>query len=98
MRTHGTFAQVYEAARAYYNGTAEDRPPLDAVVRRENGEWMLESGLEPAGDADFACSLEAFDLYFADSYDDGYKPTDTDVREFLAVMSIPPHPQQETNR
>ena len=87
MRTHGTFAQVYEAARAYYNGTAEDRPPLDAAVRRENGEWMLESGLDPAPDADFELSFDQFARYFAESYDDdGYKPTETDVREFLAVM------------
>lgn len=90
MRTHGTFSQVYEAARAYYrgtDGTAEDQP-LDAVVRRENGEWVLESGLDSAPDAAFELSLDEFDTFFAESYDDdGHKPTETDVREFLAVMN-----------
>lgn len=88
MRTHGTFASVYEAARDYYLGAAEDAQPSDAVVRRENGEWMLESRLEPAPDADIECDLEVFHDYFFEAYRDAtYTPADGDVSEFVTAIS-----------
>jgi len=85
MRTSGTFQDVYAAARDYYHGTV-DGQPHDPVVRREGGDWMLESALETA-DADFECELDAFDSYFRDDYSDpGYSPSDADVDEFCELF------------
>ena len=87
MRTHGTFGDVYDAAKSYYTGTAEDGCPMDAVVRREDGEWMLESGIEPARDADFECTLDAFDSYFFEAYPDHtFTPSEADATEFVEAM------------
>lgn len=83
MRTSGTFQDVYTAAKSYANGT-EDDCPINPVIRRENGIWMLESNLEPATDCDFECDLETFNGWFFDSYSfDEYLPSETDITDFV---------------
>jgi len=60
---------------------------MQPVVRREDGAWMLESGIEPARDADFECDLETFHTYFGETYsDDDYTPSDTDGAEFVEII------------
>jgi len=83
MRTAGTFQEVYAAAKAYVNETAEDGCPMDAVVRREGERWMLESGLNSAEDADFEVSLEVFDSWFWEGYKSDYVPSDEDIADFV---------------
>jgi len=86
MRTVGTFADVYHAARGYRTGSAWDCP-MDPVIRREDGVWMLESGIEPRRDADLECTLDTFDGWHYESYEVGdYVPTAADEREFIAML------------
>jgi len=83
MRTSGTFEQVYEAAKSYSLGnTMYGGCPINPVVRREDGKWMLESALEPTT-GDFEISLEAFNNYFYESYRTDFVPTDSDVTDFV---------------
>lgn len=82
MRTAGTFQEVYAAAKAYVNETAEDGCPMDAVVRREEDRWMLESGMEPT-DGNFEVSLEAFDSWFWEGYKSDYVPPESDIEDFV---------------
>lgn len=85
MRTAGTFQDIYKAAKNYATESGEHRP-MDPVVRREDGRWILESSLEPT-DGDFEISLEEFDSYFWESYQcAGYAPTDDDVEEFVEAF------------
>ncbi len=85
MRTVGTFSDVYEAAKSYALNHADDGAPMNPVVRREQGRWMLESGLNST-DGDFETTLESFDLWFHESYaDDDYSPSEEDVAEFVAA-------------
>lgn len=87
MRTSGTFQRVYEAAKSYALGTAEDRCPINPVIRREEGKWMLESSLNPT-DGDFEISLEAFDSWFWEGYKiPSYSPSDADITEFIEAHS-----------
>lgn len=82
MRTSGTFQDVYEAARQYEMAGRDDCP-MDPVVRREEGKWMLESGLNST-EGDFEVTLEAFDSWFYESYKDAdYTPSESDIEEFV---------------
>lgn len=84
MRTQGTFQDVYEAAKSYFNGTADDGCPHNPVVRRANGVWMLESGLHGEPEADFETSLEYFDMWFQYAYGDAsYLPDQDDELRFV---------------
>jgi hypothetical protein len=67
MRTRGTFADIYQAAKELYNDTTHS--PINPVVRLEGSTWMLESSLEPT-DGSFECSLDAFHGWFSESYRD----------------------------
>lgn len=83
MRTTGTFQKIYAAAKAYAIDPAETGCPLDPVVRCENGEWMLESGLEPQR-GDFEVHLEDFDNWFFDVYENPeYTPSIADISDFV---------------
>ena len=90
MRTAGNFPKIYAQAREYYTNPEEQKTsPMNAVVRRENGKWMIESGLEPSQDADVECTLESFDSYFYETYSDSeYVPSDSDENEFASVFKI----------
>ena len=82
MRTIGTFQDVYQQARAYSNG--ENGQPHNPVVRLENGKWIIESGLEPQHETEFECTLDAFDMWFYESYkNDNYVPGDADQADFM---------------
>ena len=89
MRTQGTFQEVYDAAKAYYNETAEDGSPHSPVIRREGNEWMLESSLDPANeDCNVELTLEEFDSYFYETYKEkDYTPTTEDIEYFVAQMT-----------
>ena len=83
MRTAGTFNDVYEAAKSYALNQADDGTPMNPVVRREQGRWMLESGLNST-DGDFETTLESFDLWFHESYlDENYSPSEEDIADFV---------------
>lgn len=90
MRTTGSFAKIYKQAREYYtNAEKQKTSPMDAVVRRENGKWMIESGLEPSQNADVECTLESFDSYFYETYSDAeYEPSESDEKEFADVFKV----------
>ena len=61
--------------------------PINPVVRREGGKWMIESSLEPCGDDnDFECSLQAFANYFNETYESDYAPSDGDAEEFISTF------------
>ncbi len=84
MRTQGTLTDIYAAAKNYADNIDTDTTPLNPVVRRENGIWMLESELEPSLDNDFQCSLEEFDSYFYETYtDNDFVITHETEREFI---------------
>jgi len=89
MRITGMFQDVYAAAKSLNQGeTIYGGCPIDPVVRREGGKWMLESGMEPQGeDNDFECSLEAFDNYFYEDYKSDYIPSDNDADDFIKTQN-----------
>jgi hypothetical protein len=88
MRTTGTFQDVYKAAKHYYNGDKWGDCPSNPVVRRDNGRWMLESGLEPAQDADFEVTLEVFDSWHYEAYQGtDYMPSQFDIDDFVAAYT-----------
>lgn len=88
MRITGTFSDIYAGAKSMATGgDIYGGCPIDPVVRREGGKWMIESALEPRGeDNDFECSLEEFDSYFYEAYKSDFIPDDGCVNEFVAVM------------
>ncbi len=77
MRTSGTFQDVYNAAKNYALGI-EDDWPINPVIRCEDGTWMLESDLEPTYSA-IQITLEAFNIYFWESYKMDYVPSEEDI-------------------
>jgi len=85
---YGTFQDIFFAARGYYRDE-EDIPPMDAVVRRQDGDyWVLESGLTADPHAEFECSLEDFHRFWSQSYEESdYTPTERDVHDFVAIMN-----------
>ena len=89
MRTHGTFADVYRAAR-HLLLIDDSGMPHDPVVRLDNcGAWMLESALEPASDCVMEVSLEQFHTFWYDMLSDAdYVPTAEDEEEFQEVFAV----------
>jgi hypothetical protein len=85
MRTSGTFQDVYEAAKQYSNGIKTyGGCPMNPVIRRENGRWMLESDMNSGEDADFQVTLEIFNDWFYESYkNDDYIPSESDIQQFI---------------
>ena len=67
MRTQGTFTEIYEAAKNHYKENRESCP-IDPVIRRVDGLWVIESGLESEENADIECSLDTFDDWFYEWY------------------------------
>lgn len=87
MRTSGTFQDVYKAARDHYFEGADTRP-LNPVIRRENGRWMLESGINSKPDADLEVALESFDSFWYEGYqDEQFEPDENDVAEFVKTVT-----------
>jgi hypothetical protein len=84
MRTTGTFQTVYTTARNYTENENGEGCPMDPVVRREGGKWMIESAMEPT-DGDFEVTLEEFDSYFYESYKSDFVPSESDIDDFIAA-------------
>jgi hypothetical protein len=84
-----SFLSVYDAAKLKYQKDEEDFPvctPIDPVVRRSNnGEWTLESQLNPPGDCDFQITLSEFDAWFWETYSQDFVPDNEDVDEFMSA-------------
>jgi hypothetical protein len=86
MRTVGTFLEVYHQAKAYLNDVSG--LPTDPVVRLENEKWIIESRLEPQQDTILETSLDDFQRYWYESFDDpNYIPSDTDVADFVDYVN-----------
>lgn len=82
MRTVGTFTDVYKQARKYNNGTSGI--PSDPVVRVENGQWIIESRLEPQQETVLEVSLDDFQGYWYESFGDAeYTPTEQDIADYV---------------
>ena len=85
MRTVGTFADVYKQAREYLNDVSG--LPTDPVVRLENEKWIIESRLEPPQDTILETSLDDFQRYWYESFEDeSFKPTDSDVADYVKFV------------
>jgi hypothetical protein len=85
MRTVGTFLDVYHQAKAYLNDVSG--LPTDPVVRLENEKWIIESRLEPPQDTILETSLEDFQRYWYESFEENYIPTDRDVEDFVDYVN-----------
>jgi hypothetical protein len=87
MRTVGTFKKIYEQAREYHlNGVVSGIS--DPVVRLErDGEWVIESRLEPQETTILETSLDDFQRYWNESFaDKNYIPTDRDVEDYIKFV------------
>jgi hypothetical protein len=91
MRTVGKFVDVYKQAREYLytNGVDVSHIPQDPVVRLESdGQWIIESKLEPQQETVVEVSLDDFQSYFYYSFEDkSYIPTDSDVADFVDYVN-----------
>jgi hypothetical protein len=89
MRTHGTITEVFEAAKNFYNETAEDGKPVNPEVRWNGKEWSMESGLNSAEDVLASCRLDEFDDYFYQGYQatGPWEISKSDERDFLDMIS-----------
>ena len=86
MRTVGTFADVYKQAREYINDVSHI--PSDPVVRLEYGKWIIESRLEPQQETVVEVSLDEFQRYWYESFEDeNYIPSDTDVADYVDYVN-----------
>ena len=94
MRTQGTFQDVYNAAKNFYNDVDNETTyggcPMDPVIRHTtNNVWMLESGINGESNADAECRLDDFDAWFYEGYiDDDYEPTVEDKNDFLESIMV----------
>jgi hypothetical protein len=87
MRTVGTFRDVYKQAREYNNGVVSGIPS-DPVVRLEYGKWIIESRLEPQQETVVEVSLDDFQNYWNESFEDeSFEPTDSDVADFVDYVN-----------
>lgn len=85
MRTVGTFADVYKQAREYLNDVSGI--PSDPVVRLEYGKWIIESRLEPQQETVVEVSLDDFQRYWYESFEDkNYIPTERDVEDYIKFV------------
>lgn len=88
MRTVGKFLDIYKQAREY-NGVDVSRIPQDPVVRLESdGQWIIESRLEPQETTVVEVSLDDFQNYWNESFEDeSFEPTDSDVADFVDYVN-----------
>lgn len=85
MRTVGTFADVYKQAREYLNDVSGI--PSDPVVRLEYGKWIIESRLEPQQETVVEVTLDDFQSYWYESFEDkNYIPTERDVEDYIKFV------------
>lgn len=85
MRTVGTFADVYKQAREYLNDVSGI--PSDPVVRLEYGKWIIESRLEPQQETVVEVTLDDFQRYWYESFEDeNYIPTERDVEDYIKFV------------
>jgi hypothetical protein len=85
MRTVGTFADVYKQAREYINDVSGI--PSDPVVRLEYGKWIIESKLEPQQETVVEVTLDDFQRYWYESFEDkSYIPTERDVEDYIKFV------------
>ena len=85
MRTVGTFLEIYHQAKAYLNDDVSGLPS-DPVVRLENGKWILESRLEPPQNTILETSLNDFQNYWNESFEENYIPTERDVEDYIKFV------------
>lgn len=89
MRTRGTFQEVYEAAKFYNNSGDYSDCPINPVVRRDDGAWLIESDINDRDGCDVEISLESFCGWFYDMfYNDEYIPNDNDEQELVSLITI----------
>ena len=95
MILRGSFESVVEIARAYNRRCLNPRNfqscdaviPMNPVVRRESGEWRIESDLIPSPDCDFECQLDSFcEYWFADG--DDITPDKSDVEYWVSQFDF----------
>jgi hypothetical protein len=86
MRTVGKFVDVYEQAREYRVDVS--RIPQDPVVRLESdGQWIIESRLEPQETTVLEVTLEDFQRYWYYNFEDeNYIPTERDVADYVKFV------------
>jgi hypothetical protein len=87
MRTIGDFLTVLATAREYNRRLDFDSFPINPVVRREDGQWSLDSDLIPAPDCDFECSLDGFCEYWFSDGDD-IKPDESDIAYWISQFDF----------
>ena len=89
MRTVGTFDLIFKQAGQYDRGIADRMDiPLDPVIRREAGEWAIDSALLPAYDCDFECSLDAFCEYWFSNSDGSVSPDQSDIDYWISLFDF----------
>jgi hypothetical protein len=82
-----SFDLIVVTARRYINGLDSDILPINPVVRREDGQWSIESELIPAPDCDFECSLDGFCEYWFSDGDD-IKPDESDIAYWISQFDF----------
>lgn len=88
-----SFVRVYKDARAIYLDLPEAVRPIDPCVRLENRgsdddtpQWALTSQLHSAEYSVLTFDLEAFDMFFSESYGDAsFVPSLEDMRDFASL-------------
>jgi len=90
-----SFRETYSEARAIYQGTddADEHCPADPVVRFEHRNtpsgmqwmWAIDSGLNSDEDTQHRFTLDTFDQFFCEAYEDDYAPTLDDMLSFAAL-------------
>lgn len=86
MRTVGTFVDVYKQAREYLLNDVS-HIPSDPVVRLEYGKWIIESKLEPQQETVVEVTLDDFQRYWYESFEDkSYIPTERDVEDYIKFV------------
>ena len=81
MKTTGSFGEVYLAARDIWQ--CDENSPHDPVIRREGDKWMLDSGIDPAPDADLEIDLDSFYTFFDSYYHTEHIPSESCIRFFV---------------
>lgn len=88
MRTTGNFAKIYQQAKNYFRGIDCDQPHNPVVRLEGDNKWMIESALEPTTECSVECTLDEFDSWFCESYEDAMFEIDDSVeREFVNAFT-----------
>jgi len=87
MRTVGKFVDVYKQARTYLNDVSGI--PSDPVIRLESdGQWVLESRLEPQQETVVEVSLDDFQSYWCYAFEDrNYIPDVADIEQYVDYVN-----------